>query len=123
MVSHLSGFCCNVSKEEAIDLAIAEHHKDDWAADQGGKVKEMIREKPERALVPNAGDPPALQRCRSIMHLQRDSEEAIFGSVNPQMGELPAGCRPQRELRCLAALVKTVGGTVRRNASWTSRWP
>ena len=45
------------------------------------------------------------------MCLQGELEEATFGPVNHHVGELPAGCRPQRELRCLTALVKTVEGT------------
>ena len=45
------------------------------------------------------------------MCLQGELEEATFGPVNHHVDELPAGNRPQRELQCLAALVKTVEGT------------
>ena len=81
---------------EATNLVIGEHEKRDWA--DGAWRKREKEENNERALVPKAGYPPALQRCGSIMCLQGELEEATFGPVNHHVNELPAGNRPQRWL-------------------------
>lgn len=100
MVLHLSGFCCVVSKEEPIPITVAQYQMRDWMAQSRRDDSE------ERVLEPDELHPPALHRHGDLVFLQGELKESVFGPISQYVGTLPEGCRPKRELRCLANLLE-----------------
>ena len=57
-------------------------------------------------LQPVQDDPPAAQLDGTIVTLQGQLMEATYGFASQNIGILPEGFRPQREIRCLAPLLR-----------------
>ncbi|CAE8652402.1 unnamed protein product [Polarella glacialis] len=99
MVLHFSGWCFNASQDEPTAIEVA----------ASGKEKLIGKEAvgTQFALAADEAHPPAFKRDGCIVCLQGKLKEATFGfSSAYHVGTLPEGCRPCREVRCLASLLR-----------------
>mmetsp|Transcript_85870 Transcript_85870/g.243516 ORF Transcript_85870/g.243516 Transcript_85870/m.243516 type:complete len:1128 (-) Transcript_85870:541-3924(-) len=123
MVLHLSGFCCVLSNEEPTPIPVAEYAVREWITQLAKpRNNDPGAEEPSRAVEPDEQNPPALHRCGNIVCLRGELKEATFGPVSQQVGTLPEGLRPKRELRWLACLLSTENpGLIEHSVALTLR--
>eukprot|EP00435_Cladocopium_sp_Y103_P061195 s321_g22.t2 len=94
MVLHFSGFAYSMGEPEGLIQMI-----------QPDKSSKAETQRPSR-LQPMHDDEPAAQLDGTIVTLQGRLMEATYGFTSQIIGILPERCRPQREIRCLAPLLR-----------------
>jgi len=93
MVLHFSGFAYSMGEPEGLIQMIQPD-------------KSLKAETQRFRLQPMHDDEPAAQLDGTIVTLQGRLMEATYGFTSQIIGILPERCRPQREIRCLAPLLR-----------------
>ena len=103
MVLHIN-ICCLLPQTCSFELDIARYthkyiHKEREKTDEEGS-------EPEWVMVPDPDRSPSVWRKGDIAFLAGRLETATFGTESCLLTVLPKNCRPVREVRCLACLLR-----------------